>query len=86
LKRKIRKEFNQIKIILALAVENKEKVNELRQVLKKEKKKQIAYTAVGGTMFLVPLAGTALLLLSKAVFNWLNEITPNYKKLLALIS
>ncbi|MFH1682853.1 MAG: hypothetical protein ABIA37_03580 [Candidatus Woesearchaeota archaeon] len=86
LRTKVKKEIELTKTIVAATLKNKEEVARLNQLLKKEKKKQMAYAVVGGASFFVPVAGTALLILSTAVFDWINCLTPNYKKITSLIS
>jgi len=71
-------------LLLALvknALESKGEVDKINILLGEEKKKELAYLAISGLVWLVPLIGTLLSLLSTSLLTWLNSYTKNYKRL-----
>lgn len=85
LKRKIKTEILLIMIVIEISRRCDAEVQEIKKLLEAEKMKERTYLAISSSLFLAPAVGTLLFLLSSSTLTWLNELTPNYKKLLELL-
>ncbi|MBI2669039.1 hypothetical protein HYX14_04295 [Candidatus Woesearchaeota archaeon] len=85
LKRTIRKEYLLMLAVIAIAQRNEDEVRRIQAMVRREEKKQKAYTAVAGMAWLAPLVGNALFLVAALTLSWFNETTENYKNLMEIL-
>jgi len=73
-------------IIQAAYFQETKQLSDLRAILKTETQKETAVLATAGTAWLVPLVGTTLFFSITTFYEWANQYSENYKKLIAIIT
>jgi len=77
----IRKEGIFLLALVKNAVDSKTEVEKINQMLKTENNLELAYLTLSGMLWLVPVVGTLLFLVSSSLLTWLNTYSKNYKNL-----
>lgn len=85
LRRAILTEITILLLVINLARHGDEELQHLQAALRAEEQKEVVHKAIAGTLFLVPAVGTALYFLSQSLLAWMNQFTPNYKRLQKLL-
>ena len=84
LHRSLKKEDDLITVLSGVYKHEKERVKAIFETYENEKKKQAAVTVVAIAAWMVPAVGTALSLSIFAAYEWANNSSKNYKRLLQL--
>lgn len=81
----LNKEKNAVQLISGAYHHNQQKVAAIKELLDKEETKLKVAIGVAGAAWLVPLAGTALFAVILVVYDWANQYSENYQRLVAVI-
>mgnify|MGYP001576619389 CR=1 FL=1 len=81
----IKKEVRIAQEIIALFASSHKTLQKLQVILQRELRKEKAQLIVSTSLFMVPVVGTVLFVVSSLTLTWANEFTANYRQLLILL-
>ncbi|MBI2662427.1 hypothetical protein HYX11_03130 [Candidatus Woesearchaeota archaeon] len=86
LRKSIYKEHQFWLTIQAAYFQETKQLSDLRAILKTEAQKEQAVLAAASTAWLVPIVGTALFFSITTFYEWANQYSENYKRLITIIT